>query len=289
MSLFDAYMMVDWSARSAPSAAKPVGDAIYICFGSKSSAPKTRYYRTRVTAAAAMQELLNQCHERGERVLCGFDFPLGYPAGFARGIGGADSVFSVWKELASRIEDDEENKNNRFDVAADLNRLFDGVGPFWGRPSKPEIKDLPAKGSLRHGEGHPAERRAVEEIVKTAQSCWKLYTTGSVGSQSLLGIPILQAFRQAGPHIRIWPFEEIDKAPVVFCEIYPSLLSGVVKRLQSQMPDVPKDALQVAACVPFFADMDRNDLLQGLLDVPKQHPKAHEITNEEGWILGVSN
>ena len=288
MSLFDAYMMVDWSARSKPSPVKPVGDAIYVAFGSKSEALKTRYYRTRVTAAAAMQTLINQCHDRGERLLCGFDFPLGYPAGFARRIGGADSAFSVWKELAARIEDNEDNENNRFTVAADLNRLFDGVGPFWGRSSTLDMPDLPAKGSVRHGEDHPPERRIVEDHVKSTQPCWKLYTTGSVGSQSLLGIPILQAARMAAPHIRVWPFEDVSRAPVVFAEIYPSLFANAVKGLQKQMPDVAKDALQVAACVQYYSDADKAGMLGDMLDVPHKHAKAYQITNEEGWILGVS-
>ncbi|MEO1562151.1 MAG: hypothetical protein AAFR98_01845 [Pseudomonadota bacterium] len=288
MSLFDAYMMVDWSARSKPSPAKPVGDAIYVAFGSKSEAPKTRYYRTRVTAAAAMQTLFNQCHDRGERLLAGFDFPFGYPKGFARGIGGADSVFSVWKELATRIEDNEENANNRFDVAADLNRMFDGVGPFWGRPNDPAVPDLPSKGTARQGTNHPPERRVVETHVKSAQPCWKLYTTGSVGSQALLGIPILQAFRKAGPHIRVWPFEDVSAAPVVLAEIYPSLFDGAVKLLQKQMPGVAKDALQVAAAVQYYADADKAGILENMLAVPAAQPQADQITNEEGWILGVT-
>jgi len=288
MSLFDAYMMVDWSARSKPSPAKPVGDAIYIAFGSKSEAPRTRYYRTRVTAAAAMQELINQCHDRGERLLAGFDFPFGYPAGFARGIGGADSVFSVWKELAARIEDNEENANNRFQVAADLNRMFDGVGPFWGRPTTLAMPDLPAKGTARNGANHPPERRIVESHVKSTQPCWKLFTTGSVGSQALLGIPILQAYREAAPHIRIWPFEDVTDAPVVFAEIYPSLFEKAVKSLQKQMPDVAKDALQVAACVQYYSDADKAGMLADMLEVPHRQPQAHQITNEEGWILGVT-
>ncbi|MEO0342821.1 MAG: hypothetical protein AAF198_05230 [Pseudomonadota bacterium] len=288
MSLFDAYMMVDWSARSSPSPKKPSLDAIYVAFGSSSEAPRTRYYSTRVAAAAGMQALLDQCLARRERVLCGFDFPFGYPAGFARRIGGSDSVFSVWNALSKRIKDNEKNENNRFQVAGDLNRLFDGVGPFWGRPQKQEIRDLPSKGKLRHGTNHPAERRVVENYVKSTQPCWKLYTTGSVGSQSLLGIPILQSFREAVPRIRIWPFETIEDATVVFAEIYPSLFDKVVQRLQSQMPDVPKDALQVAASVHYYSDADKTGLLRDMLEVPKRHAHANQITNEEGWILGVT-
>ncbi|MEM9715992.1 MAG: hypothetical protein AAF826_05690 [Pseudomonadota bacterium] len=288
MALFDAYMMVDWSARSKPSPAKLVGDAIYIAFGSASAAPRTRYYRTRATAAAGMQALINQCHDRGERLLAGFDFPFGYPAGFARAIGGSASVFSVWKDLAARIKDDETNANNRFEVAGDLNRLFDGVGPFWGRPSTLDMADLPTKGTARHGVGHPPERRVVETHVKSTQPCWKLYTTGSVGSQALLGIPILQAYRKAAPHIRIWPFEDISSAPVVFAEIYPSLFAKAVEKRQKQMPDVAKDALQVAASVQYYADADKAGMLADMLEVPHQQPEAEQITNEEGWILGVT-
>ena len=54
------------------------------------------------------------------------------------------------------------------------------------------------------------ERRLIDEWMTGAQPCWKLAYTGSVGSQSLTGIPVVRQLRDdprwAG-RARIWPFE----------------------------------------------------------------------------------
>jgi len=74
----------------------------------------------------------------GGRVLIGFDFPYGYPSGFAAALGlkGSGPPWrATWNELASLISDGDDSRNNRFKVASHLNlRCGPGPGPFWGAP-----------------------------------------------------------------------------------------------------------------------------------------------------------
>ena len=77
---------------------------------------------------------------KGQRVLAGFDFPNGYPRGFANlaGFSGIDdgAVWrAVWDGLDGLIRDGVDNSNNRFEIAAALNeRISGGPFPFWGCP-----------------------------------------------------------------------------------------------------------------------------------------------------------
>jgi len=75
---------------------------------------------------------------RQERmVLVGFDFPLGYPAGTAAALGLTDKPewSSTWRELVRLIIDGDDNSNNRFEVAGELNRrISGGCYPFWSCP-----------------------------------------------------------------------------------------------------------------------------------------------------------
>ncbi len=286
MTPFDAVVMVDWSARATPSPKRPSADAIWIAEaepGGTAQAP--RYFTTRAAACDWLAARLAAAVSAGERVLAGFDFPFGYPAGFAAGITRRADAPSLWADLAARIADGDDNANNRFAVAADLNARFPGVGPFWGRPAAPEVPGLPTRGGARHGHGLP-ERRAAETRVARAQSCWKLYTTGSVGSQALLGIARLQALRAAlGPACAVWPFEDADAAPVVLAEIYPGLIDDAVRARLAAEPDAIKDAVQVAACAEAFAALAASGALPALMaDVPDGPPRR-----EEGWILGLGH
>ena len=136
--MFDRIIAVDWSARSAPSPARPVKDAIYICNRSRNTgrqdhiAGHPTYHRTRDAAMTVVQTALDAALVTGERVFLGFDFGFGYPAGFAERLTGRAEALAVWDWLNGQIVDAPDNANNRFSVAAGINALFDGLGPFWG-------------------------------------------------------------------------------------------------------------------------------------------------------------
>ena len=237
MPLFDTHIVVDWSARSQPSPAKPTRDAIWWAVARDGVVARPVYVRTRDAAITRLAKLIAAERVARRRVLVGFDFPFGYPAGVARHLTGRDCAFALWDWLAARIEDDEHNANNRYAVAAEINRRYPGVGPCWGRPATWSVGDVPTRARARTDRtAHPPERRIADEHAKGAKTVWQLAYTGSVGSQVLLGIPALERLRRTpsiAGSVAVWPFDgglAVADRPVVFAELYPSLLRDAVAR-----------------------------------------------------------
>ena len=267
MTTWDAVIMVDWSGgNQAP--AKPTKDAIWACVARDGTAEQPVYLRNRQLAEAWITDTIDAAQARGERVLVGFDFPFGYPTGFARALTGQDDPFDVWDWVEARIED-APTTNNRFDVAAELNTLFPGVGPFWGNGLKRDIPHLPRRGTERQGHGMP-ERRVAEQIAKGAFPVWQLSGAGAVGGQVLMGLPVLNRLRRRWDDVRVWPFEALDGS-VALVEIWPSLTVGPPPE------GWIKDAWQVHEVARITSGLPAARLEQ-MLDVPK---------TEEGWILGL--
>lgn len=275
MNGFDTIVMVDWSARSAPSPAKPTKDAIFVSLA-RGGAEDVTYHRTRQDAMMAICDLLDGEMRAGRRVLVGFDFPFGYPRGFARGLTGTDDPLAVWRHLHAVIADDERNRNNRWDVAEALNARFPGIGPFWGCPAARASTLLPARGSTRTCDLF-SEKRRIEDCLPRAQPCWKLFTTGSVGSQALLGLPRLHALRMRyGAALSVSPFQP-PETPIVLAEIYPGLIDAAIKARVGT--DEILDAVQVRLMARAFAALDATQL----------DAMLREGDVEEGWILGHSH
>ena len=121
MPLFDTHIIVDWSARSRPSPRKPTKDAIWWAVARGGAVVRIEYVRTRQAAIQNLIEFIAAELSAGRRVLAGFDFPFGYPAGVARQLAGRASAFALWGWLAARIEDGSDNTNNRYAVATEIN------------------------------------------------------------------------------------------------------------------------------------------------------------------------
>lgn len=271
MSRFDRILVVDWSANSTPKRGK---DSIWIGQAGHQAGPPQNF-STRHAAMAHLQAQMRAALEAGQRMLVAFDIGFGFPQGFARHLTGRADALAVWDWLAARIEDDTKNRNNRFQVAAEINRHFPGLGPFWGRPDTLDLPDLPSKGTLRHGHGL-AELRATEALCSGAHPMWKLYTTGSVGSQSLLGQAHLARLRAAfGDALAVWPMED-RAAPITLAETYLSLID---KAVQDSTGYACKDAAQVDLLARAFHKTDLAPLLTP--------PAPPDILREEGWILGA--
>lgn len=262
--IFDTVVIVDWSGGNDRGAA-PKADAIWACVAGQ----KPVYLRNRLVAEAWLTDLFKTELAAGRRVLAGFDFSFGYPKGFAQKLTGQADPFALWAWFADRIEDAEKS-NNRFDLAGDINAQCDGIGPFWGNGLSREIPHLPKKGSARTNTDF-AEKRVVENLAKGSFSCWQLSGAGAVGSQVMMGLPVLHRLRKAfAPHVSVWPFEPAN-AQITFAEVWPSLVVG-------KAPDgAVKDAHQVQTLAAYFAQMPAQDIARFMA----------VDASEEGWILGV--
>ncbi|MDG2482389.1 MAG: precorrin-8X methylmutase [Alphaproteobacteria bacterium] len=296
MALFDAYLMVDWSAETRPKTGK---DSIWFALAERSGAglrlhalenPATRH-QARERLADVLAGLLN----RDKRVLVGFDFSFGYSDGTARAMGLRGTPWkAAWQTLARDVHDDENNSNDRFEAADRLNRLIGhGEGPFWGHPVGRRYRNLAmTKPGYDHG---LEEKRLCEHAITDTQPVWKLAGVGSVGGQVMTGLPVVRALRsdkRLRERCRIWPFEtglspmtarDTAKTPIVLAEIYPSLVTPVSAR-----PAV-KDALQVQAIAAHMAAADDERKLgrmfAGSPDLTAKQRRT--IEREEAWILGV--
>ena len=249
MEKFDAVLMVDWSARSRPAPRRPAKDAIWHCL----SGMEPQYFRSRPQAEA---EIIRTLEQTRRRVLAGFDFSFSYPQWFLDRLGW--DWHGLWALLEARVRD-EEQANNRFAVAAELNREVSGRAfPFWGTP-RPEKYLGATKPENIDG---LAEKRATEQGAP--QSSFKLWGAGCVGSQTLLGIPMLERLRRHfGDELSVWPFEP-PRARIVLAEVYPSAVG--VRAGEGEV----KDAAQVRTLVEAFG--------RGV-DFP------HVECGDEGWIL----
>ena len=301
MTRFDRIIAIDWSARAAPSPRRCTKDAIYICQKAGSEIAHPTYHRTREAAMSAVEAVLDDALQRGERVLIGFDFAFGYPMGVARRLTGGDEALAVWDWLAERVTDDARNRNNRFEVAAEMNRRFPGIGPFWGTPGGRDRPDLPGRGSARRdwggdwggGWGGGAERR-LTEAAPGAMSGFQIMYAGAVGSQTLLGLPRLAALRRRyGADLAVWPLETgwiPPDAAIVLIEIYPGLwrsrdLSHLIDRHPEECYHIA-DARQVRCVVDEIAALSP-DALARAWGPPPGLPDPERVAREEGWIFGA--
>ena len=287
MPLFDTYIIVDWSASRAPKRGK---DSIWICRqapdGETVANPPTRY-----AARLLLAEMLADATAKGERVVAGFDFPFGYPAGFANRLELAGTPWrAVWDEIAALLDDREDNYNDRFQVAAALNaRVSGGAFPFWGRPVRMESDYLGAKHHKRHAEDGLLEKRLIDIWMIGAQPCWKLIGAGSVGGQVLTGLPVVRALRDDerwAAQARVWPFETglglPDEARIVFAEVWPSWWTACAKL------GPPNDKAQVRTVARVFAVSDRAGKLGAWFSPDIGAADPRQIIEEEAWTLGVT-
>ncbi len=278
MTGLDRVIVADWSAAGQPSPARPSANAIWIG-QADARGVETRYFRTRAAAEAHLAQAIAE--NRG-RLLIGFDFPMGYPEGFAARLTGQADARSVWGWLAGALTDTDQNHNNRFEIAARINAQIGGqiggAGPFWGRPRGLALPDLPETKTVDYPALGLAERRQVETLVPRAQPVWKLYTTGAAGSQGLLGQAMIHRLASR-PGVAVWPFDP-PEAPVVLAEVYPSLLARAV----AADPAPIKDEAQVRLLARALFALSHTDGLSEMLATP-----AGAVPTEEGWILGAGH
>jgi hypothetical protein len=247
--------------------------------------------------------------KRRRRTLVGFDFPYGYPAGFAAALGlpsGPQSWWTVWAELADRVHDDADNVNGRFAAAAELNSILrtGDPGPFWGCPVgnaglnlQPRSPGFPCETEA----GVQLERlRIVETRLPGTQETWKLFGAGSVGSQALVGIPYVYSIRRKADLVhasRVWPFETgfmpvpspSQGSFVLHAEIWPGVVEQSVRALADADPQLIRDRAQVRAMCEWAAECDEAGTLGRYFDTPAglNQQQLRMCIEQEGWVLGA--
>jgi len=299
--LFDAYIIVDWSA-----AAKPVTGANSIWIGvlSRDENARLQFHSenppTRRDARQRIRHHAESLIARGDKILIGFDFAMGYPAGTAQTIGLDTASVPPWKAIheyiAQHIIDTVDNSNCRFEFAANLNANMTGSAhPFWGAPASKVCSTLSRKKGDFTDSRSPSEHRIAEAWVRgnfkaNPKSVWQLLGAGAVGSQSLMGVPTVSYLRAHIGAAKIWPFETglrrmspkyLEITSCLLAEIYPSTLTVTPKSGEVF------DQAQVRALSKHLESLDSTGKLGAAFDAPDSisDREIHKIIGEEGWIL----
>lgn len=297
------FIAIDWSAKSGLSPAKPSKDAIWASKSRITKAqPKAAYFRSRAECIQYVKQEIREAKNAGERVLIGFDFAFGYPAGYLQALG----VVGGWRKLIAHLSglvQDEENENNRFEVADTLNaRLGGGQGPLWGHPAGRRFKHLrPKKGSFpyRTQTGQLEEFRLVDLGLRSkgVQPIWKICYTASVGGQTLVGLPYLNRLatdKDVGKHLVIWPFDTglaadpyASRPGIVaaIVEIWPGIMP-IHQRYKSGI----RDEGQVKTISEFMKHSAATGEIRHYFNPPgiSAAENLRRITKEEGWIFGAT-
>jgi len=295
--LFGAYVIVDYSAAEG----KKTGESsLWIGVMKRDVRFRLSYEAhnpaTRAEGMALLRSILADLHKRGDRVFVGLDFALGFPRGTAQRLQLKDPTWrGMWDFLGKNIVDKPDNSNNRFQVAAKMNRLMtDDAFPFWGGPKSAQQKWLSTVKPESFGDF--PDGRLTDEATKTlkkaahAKSLWQMHGAGVAGGQAMLGIA---AFKELvdnlGDSARVWPFQtgfaapELDGVNTVIAEVYSPLYDG-----PAEAGEV-KDAAAVRLTAQALADLDDKGQLEGLFNGPKNLTDTQRdiAATEEGWMLGL--
>ncbi|MDP1632978.1 MAG: cobalamin biosynthesis protein CbiG [Caulobacter sp.] len=304
--LFSAFVMIDWSAAAALRTGK---DSIWIGVIKRDIRFRPTFEAfnpaTREAAMTALDDILADLRRRGERALLGVDFPLGYPEGTAQALNLKQPDWEgMWAFLASNLVDKPTNVNNRFAVAAKMNRLMtDQAWPFWGCPANDAQRWLTTTKPTDLPEGLPPQFRRTELATQVgakgkgkakggAKSVWRVFGNGTVGSQAIVGIPRIKTLMETmGDKAKVWPFQtgwqpltpsDISGLEALIVEVYPGLV-----KVEPEPGEVLDRAQVRSLCEHFFKLDDAGDL--AAMFGPKAAVSEADravVETEEGWILG---
>ncbi len=298
--LFDAVIIADWTAAEG----KKLGDqSVWIGVAKRDVRfrlyTETHNVATRAEGEALLNKLISEHRKRGDRLLVGFDFNFGFPAGTAERLKLPGTPWSaMWKFLASNIVDKADNTNNRYQVAAKMNRLMtDEAWPFWGAPAKQAQRWLTTTKPPAGAGADIPEFRATEDAARKGRlqpkSVWQMHGAGAVGGQTLVGLPMVRRLLESlGPSGAVWPFgtgwraldtADVEPLSALVVEVWPSMFPVKPE------PGEFKDQAQVRATAEALAKMDEAGDLAKAFAPPKAADEAliARVEQEEGWILGA--
>lgn len=291
--MFERVIVADWSANATP---KLGADSIWLAVCDAAGSIDTVNLPTRLDAEKLLMDLCGS--DDGPATLLGVDFSLGYPEGTAElwGLDKRPAWTALWQTLAALVDDGPRNANNRFEVASTLNRrgsvpAAGPGGPFWGCPPKRATSWLRTTKPARADEW-PAQWRRTEMVMRQQGyrpfDCWQLLGAGTVGSQSLTGIPMLERLRtRCGSRVEVWPFSHglcrpvVRPGSLVVAEVWPSLLPFDVDER------AVRDETQVITTARWLADADGRGDLAPMFEPSIGAASRQAVTVEEGWVLGV--
>jgi hypothetical protein len=213
------YLAIDWSGAKTGAEKK-----IWLAEAQGGRLIRLECGRDREQVARHLIEMASESPE----LVAGFDFGFSAPAWFLRELG-LGSAPDLWALACDECE----------------NWLGAGRPPFWGggRGGRPS--------------GIPASHRVSDLLLPRVggvaiKSVFQVGGSGSVGTGSLRGWPVLHALRGAG--FAVWPFDPVQLPLIV--EIYPRLLTGPVNKssrdrrrayLDEKHPDIGPAFRELAA------------------------------------------
>ena len=234
--------------------------------------------------------------EKDPALLVGFDFCFGFPAWFVQEVGAATGP-EFWQVAGQRGE--EWLSREGPDHAKDLR--------FWGKPHKrpAEFSGTQIHRMLRATDidcklaAHiPDEERALRIKGITPKSVFQIGGSGSVGTASLRGMPLLLRLRSAG--FRVWPFDQPRAGSPLVVEMYTRLNTGPVHKsnpeararylLRKRAEDPAYAALPRAALAKARASEDAFDALVSCMVMTAQRSCFYTLPQPrdpkfvlEGW------
>jgi hypothetical protein len=207
------------------------------------------------------------------------------------------------KFLAANIVDKADNSNNRYQVAAKMNRLMtDEPWPFWGAPASQAQRWLTTTKPPEGAGADIPEFRATELAARKdklpPKSVWQMHGAGAIGGLTLVGVPMLRRLLDTlGASAAVWPFgtgwrelteADIEPLSAVVVEVWPALHEAK-RGVNAEGVKEYKTQAQVRAAAEAFARMDDAGDLQKAFAPPASADEAliAQVEGEEGWILGV--
>lgn len=297
--LFDAYVIAIWTAAEG----KKTGDqSLWIGVAKRDVRMRlkteTHNAATRAEGEAMLATILSDLSRRGDRALVGFDFPLGWPRGTAERLKlSGDAWPAMARFVAANVVDKADNTNNRYQVAAKINRLMtDEAFPMWGAPAKQAQRWLsttkPTTAVADIPDLRETDRRARAGKVQP-KSQWQMHGAGATGGVALIGQPMVRRLlERLGTAAAAWPFgtgwraltpADVEPLSALFVEVWPAMTASAPE------PGEFRDQAAVRQAAEHFARLDDKGDLAALFAPPKDTDEATvtAVEQEEGWILGV--
>jgi hypothetical protein len=292
--LFNAYVMVGWSAGSKPATGK---DSVWIGVLKPDARFRLQFEAhnpaTRDEAMVLLTKIVGDLNRLHQRVLVGFDFALGYPEGTAAALKLKSPDWrGLWDFLGNRVSDKPNNVNSRFNDAAQMNRIMtDQPWPFWGCPPRDAQRTLTSTKPAYEQTGLPPLQRRTEKALKT-KPVWQLYGAGTVGGETILGIPRARALLAAlGDEAKVWPFQtgwktltpaDLEGLKALIVEVNPAFAE-----IKAETGEIV-DRAQVRALAEHFARLDDAGKLGAAFAQAKGGDADRTaVETQEGWILGA--